>query len=31
MIIDCGTVSKKTRGVLLLLLLEGGLFPLFLW
>jgi hypothetical protein len=31
MIIDCGAVSKKTRGVFLLLFLEGGLFPLFLW
>ena len=31
MIIDCGKVSKKMRGVLLMLYLEGGLFPLFLW
>jgi hypothetical protein len=31
MIIECGTVSKKTRGVLLLLLLEPSYFPLFLF
>jgi hypothetical protein len=30
MIIDCGKVSKKTRGVILFLLLESGAYPLFL-
>lgn len=30
MIVDCGKVSKKTRGILLLLLIESGLYPLFL-
>jgi hypothetical protein len=31
MIIQCGTVSKTTRGVILLLQLEPGLLPLFLF
>jgi hypothetical protein len=31
MIINCGKVSKKTRGIILLLLLEPGAFPLFLF
>ena len=30
MIINCGKVSKKTRGILLLLFLESGAYPLFL-
>jgi hypothetical protein len=31
MIIDCGTVSKKTRGIILTLFAEAGAFPLFLF
>jgi hypothetical protein len=30
MIIDCGKVSKKTRGIILFLLLESAVYPLFL-